>query len=172
MNITTRNGIVFFVIVIAIVGLGYGIFQIQQSQPQTPIAQQSQIKTLPSPATPTPQAEIITTPPPAPTPPPQPQPSLFVITYTNSGYQPSNGIIKKGDTVVFKNQSTQGMWTASAMHPTHKEYPTTGGCIGSTFDACASILPGAEWSFTFNIPGTWRYHNHLNPSHYGSITVE
>lgn len=95
-----------------------------------------------------------------------------VITYTDSGYSPSSLQIKVEDTVIFKNESSQSMWPASAMHPTHKDYPTTGGCLGSTFDACKGVQPGDSWSFKFDIPGTWKYHNHLTPNDFGVIVVE
>ncbi|MBI4427304.1 MAG: hypothetical protein HY569_02380 [Candidatus Magasanikbacteria bacterium] len=94
------------------------------------------------------------------------------ITYTGSGFSPAMLKIKKGETVIFKNQSAESMWPASAMHPTHAVYPTTGGCIGSTFDACQNIQPGSSWLFQFNIVGNWKYHNHLNPSEFGAIIVE
>lgn len=95
-----------------------------------------------------------------------------LITYTDSGYSPSAITIKKGEAIAFKNQSSRSMWTASAVHPTHLGYPTSGGCIGSTFDACQGIQPGNSWSFTFDITGTWKYHNHLNPTDTGTIVVE
>lgn len=95
-----------------------------------------------------------------------------VIVYTNTGYSPNSINIKAGDTVTFKNESSQPMWTASAMHPTHTQYPTTGGCIGSTFDACQGVQPGSTWLFKFDLVGTWKYHNHLNPTHFGTIIVE
>ncbi|OHA25032.1 MAG: hypothetical protein A3D52_00625 [Candidatus Taylorbacteria bacterium RIFCSPHIGHO2_02_FULL_44_36] len=93
-------------------------------------------------------------------------------TNTNSGYSPSILTVKKGETVTFKNQSSQSMWTASAVHPTHRAYPTSGGCLGSTFDACAGVQSGNSWSFKFDISGTWKYHNHLNPGDTGTIVVE
>lgn len=96
----------------------------------------------------------------------------IIITYTDAGYSPSSLEIKAGDTVVFKNESSQAMWTASAMHPSHKEYPTTGGCIGSTFDACKGVQSGDSWSFKFDIVGNWKYHDHLNPKSFGSIIVQ
>lgn len=95
-----------------------------------------------------------------------------VITYTDTGYAPVTLQIKKGETVTFKNQSSQSMWTASAFHPTHTIYPTTGGCLGSTFDACKGVQPNENWSFRFDISGTWKYHNHLNPGDVGTIVVE
>ncbi len=94
-----------------------------------------------------------------------------VVTYSDSGYSPSTLTVKKGETVIFKNQSSNSMWTASAVHPTHRGYPTTGGCIGSTFDACKGIQSGDSWPFKFDIAGTWKYHNHLNPSDTGTIYV-
>ena len=79
-----------------------------------------------------------------------------VITYTDSGYSPSSITIKKGQAVVWKNESSKKMWTASALHPTHSVYPTTGGCLGSTFDACMGIPSGGNWSFKFDNVGTDR----------------
>lgn len=95
-----------------------------------------------------------------------------VVTYSDSGYSPNPLRIKAGATVTFKNSSSRAMWTASAMHPTHRAYPITGGCIGSTFDACRGVQSGDSWSFKFDIAGTWKYHDHLNPSATGSIIVE
>lgn len=95
-----------------------------------------------------------------------------VVTYADAGYSPATLQIKAGDTVMFKNESSQSMWTASAIHPTHTLYPTTGGCLGSTFDACTGVQPGNNWSFRFDITGTWKYHNHLSPGDIGTIVVE
>ena len=64
------------------------------------------------------------------------------------------------------------MWPASAMHPSHKEYPTTGGCLGSAFDACKGVKPGESWPFKFDIAGNWKYHDHLNPKNFGAIIVQ
>lgn len=99
-------------------------------------------------------------------------PAGNVVTYTDVGYSPTPLTIKVGETVTFKNESSRTMWTASALHPTHREYPTTGGCLGSTFDACMGVQPGDSWSFTFDVAGSWRYHDHLNPSSFGAIIVE
>ncbi len=96
----------------------------------------------------------------------------YTVTYTDTGFSPANLKIKKGENVTFKNKSSQSMWPASGAHPTHLIYPTTGGCIGSTFDACKGVQPGDSWSFKFDILGSWKYHSHLNPSDFGTITVE
>ncbi len=95
-----------------------------------------------------------------------------VITYTNTGYSPSTLTVQVGTTITFKSESSIAMWVASASHPTHKVYPTTGGCLGSTFDACKGIQPGDSWSFKFDIAGNWKYHDHLKPSSFGTIIVK
>ena len=94
------------------------------------------------------------------------------ITYTSGGFSPSVINVKKGEEVTFLNESGGAMWPASAIHPTHTLYPTQGGCVGSTFDACQGIQPGDSWSFKFDIAGSWKYHNHLNPSQTGTVVVE
>ncbi len=95
-----------------------------------------------------------------------------LVTYSDSGFSPSVVTIKKGEAVTFMNASGSEMWPASAIHPTHSAYPTTGGCLGSTFDACRGIEKGMSWSFVFDATGTWGYHNHLNPKATGKIIVQ
>ena len=95
-----------------------------------------------------------------------------LVTYTNSGYSPATLTIKKGQIITWKNESSKPMWTASAIHPTHSVYPTTGGCLGSTFDACTGTSSGQEWSFKFDVVGTWNYHNHLHAIYGGKIIVQ
>lgn len=100
------------------------------------------------------------------------------ITYSDSGYSPTTMTIKKGDTVIFDNQSSKMMWTASAVHPTHKAYPGsditkcgTAQAAGA-FDACQGIGLDESWEFKFDETGTWRYHNHLQPNHTGTVVIE
>ena len=125
-------------------------------------------------STPTPTLSVSPTLSPSPTPSATPTPfqQSNTATYTGSGYSPAMITIKKGQTVTWKNESSSKMWTASAMHPTHSLYPTSGGCLGSTFDACMGIASGGTWSFKFDIVGTWKYHNHMDSSHMGTIIVE
>jgi len=97
-----------------------------------------------------------------------------LVTYTDSGFEPAVVTIKKGETVRFVDQSTNGMWVGSAKHPTHAEYPQKSDtdCLGSSFDTCRVLLPGEFWEFTFDEVGTWKYHNHVYPSHTGTVVVE
>ena len=80
-----------------------------------------------------------------------------------NGYEPKNLDIHVGDTVIFKNVSTDDRWPASNIHPTHEIYPE--------FDPVKPVTPGANWEFRFDKAGTWRYHDHLAPSISGTITV-
>jgi plastocyanin len=95
-----------------------------------------------------------------------------VVTFDGTGFVPSVLTVQKGETVTFKNGSTQDMRVASNPHPIHNGYPTTGGCVGSTFDSCAMIPAGGSWSFTFDFVGSWGYHDHLNPSITATIVVQ
>lgn len=158
-----NNKTIITTIIIAVVMLG-GYFLLRgMYQPTTgeKTTSQSSVSEQPSDEA-TPQSSISQT----------PDVMENVITYTNTGYSPVTLQIKKGETVTFKNQSSRSMWTASAGHPTHLGYPTTGGCLGSIFDACKGVQPDDSWSFMFDISGTWKYHNHLSPGDTGTVVVE
>ncbi len=85
------------------------------------------------------------------------------ITYTDAGYQPKEVTVKKGTKVTFTNDSAIGMWTASAIHPTHQVLPG--------FDAKKSVTKGGTYEYTFVKVGTWQYHNHMKPTDIGVIVV-
>ncbi len=96
------------------------------------------------------------------------------IMLSDKGFTPSSITIKKGDTVTWINNTSGNMWVASAMHPTHTAYDGTTlqqhcpNTAGGAFDECAT---GNTFTFTFDKVGTWKYHNHVDPSKYGSVTV-
>jgi plastocyanin len=93
-----------------------------------------------------------------------PEPQTYTVSMTDTAYAPSTLTVKKGDTVKFVNNGTKPTWPASAPHPTHTDYPA--------FDPKKAVAVGESWSFTFDKVGTWRYHDHLNPTHFGSVTVQ
>lgn len=163
------NKTIIAIVIVAVVVLG-GYFLLRGSyQPAPSVPQTSNQLTAPQASAPEPSNNAATSQSPANQTPPVKE---NVVTYTDSGFSPNTLTIKKGETVTFKNQSSNSMWTASAVHPSHRGYPTTGGCIGSTFDACKGIQPGNSWSFRFDISGTWKYHNHLSSGDIGTIVVE
>lgn len=106
-----------------------------------------------------------------------PAESTAIITHTDSGYSPKTLTIKKGSTPTFKNESDNQTWPASATHPTHTVYP--GSSIdkcgtaeqSKIFDACGALDKGESWSFKFDNVGSWKYHDHLEPGHNGTIVV-
>ncbi|MBI4114667.1 MAG: hypothetical protein HY445_02390 [Candidatus Niyogibacteria bacterium] len=102
----------------------------------------------------------------------------ITVIYADNGFSPQAVSINIGDTVRFVNESSRTFWPASAFHPTHTAYPGSDIQKCSTaeasaiFDACKPYAPGETYSFTFNEKGKWNYHDHLNVSKFGSITVE
>jgi plastocyanin len=86
-----------------------------------------------------------------------------VITRTEDGYSPSEVTIKKGDIVLWKNESKEYHWPASDIHPTHGIYPE--------FDPLRPIGPGEDWAFKFDRVGVWKFHDHIRANVTGTITV-
>lgn len=91
-------------------------------------------------------------------------PKTWTVEYKENQFVPSEVKIKKGDTVSWINRSDSSTWPASAFHPTHQVYPG--------FDALKSLSNGESYLFKFDLIGSWKYHNHLNPSVTGVIVVE
>lgn len=86
------------------------------------------------------------------------------VHYTNAGFSPNPLNVKIGATVTFINESSLKMWVASAFHPTHQELPG--------FDQLKWVGNGGTYQYTFTKVGDWKYHNHLNPSHFGTVVVK
>lgn len=165
---------ILLILLIVVFSAGLWLFfSSQQSATNPATGGKGVVLTSPeTPATSTPSAPSPgRTPNSQPSPVSQPPAQTTVVTYTDSGFSPKVITVVKGTTVVFKNSASDGVWVASNPHPIHSGYPTRGGCLGSTFDSCSSIAPGGSWPFTFNIVGTWGYHNHLNPSEGGTVVV-
>jgi len=170
------NKTIITAVVVAVVILG-GYFLFKGTSQTTPsVSEQSSQQPVTQP--PASEPSVPEQPSQQPSVSPAPTVKENVVVYTNSGYSPSTLMIKKGETVTFKNQSSNSMWPASAMHPTHRVYSGTSldehcpDTTGTAFDACKGFLPGQSWSFTFKKTGTWKYHDHLNPGNTGTIVVE
>jgi len=85
------------------------------------------------------------------------------INMTAKGFEPSSLTVRTGTTVTFVNKDTKSHWPASAPHPTHTIYPE--------LDPKAGIAAGASWAFTFDKAGEWKFHDHLTPTFFGTVTV-
>ena len=115
----------------------------------------------------------------APSPEPGPPPIMsFTVEHTSSGFVPDTLSINRGDIVTFTNKIPTKTWPASDVHPTHTIYPDSDIDKCGTeeevtiFDACKGLEEGESYSFTFDEPGTWRYHDHLKPGRTGTIIVQ
>lgn len=88
----------------------------------------------------------------------------LVIKYTANGFQPNKLKVSTGSIITFVNESNSPMWVASNPHPAHTDL--------SGFDSQRGLGKGEKYSFTFTIPGTWGYHNHLTPANTGVVIVD
>lgn len=101
-----------------------------------------------------------------------------IIEITSSGFNPDTLTINVSETVTFVNKDTVPHWVATDPHPGHDQYPeyfeqpVPVGCSRSKFDACRGLPQGETFSFTFNLTGTWTYHDHLNPLLKGTVVVQ
>lgn len=86
-----------------------------------------------------------------------------VVTVTSSGFSPKNITIKVGEKVSWMNEDSESHQVNSAVHPTHQVYPPLN---------LGNIQTGGKVSLSFPDAGTYKYHDHLNPSLTGSVTVE
>ena len=92
-----------------------------------------------------------------------PNPSeRMMITYTDSGFEPSDLIVKKGTVVTVKNESGHTMQFASNDHPAHRDNPEMN---------IKTLAPGESDSYTATAVGTWGFHNHFDENQTGNITV-
>ena len=87
-----------------------------------------------------------------------------VVQVTDKGFEPESVEVGSGDTVVFENVDQNAHWPASDDHPMHTRYPE--------FDPRKPLEPNAEWSFAFDKPGEWKYHDYQNSHLRGEILVQ
>jgi len=87
----------------------------------------------------------------------------YEIELRENGFSPKEITIQIGETVTFTARTGRGFWPASDPHPIHDYLPG--------FDPDEPLESDESWSYTFTEPGNWRYHDHLNVSFRGEITV-
>lgn len=85
-----------------------------------------------------------------------------LITFTSEGFTPSELTVKKGATVTVKNDSTTNVQFSSDDHPTHTK---------ETEMNLKVLSPGESASFTITRVGTWGFHDHIDDSKTGTLTV-
>lgn len=87
-----------------------------------------------------------------------------VVVISSAGFFPKEITVKSGEAVSWKNEDSVVHTVNSDPHPTHTIY--------QPMNQVGKIQAGEEKSFTFDVPGTYKYHDHLNPSLTGIVTVQ
>lgn len=105
--------------------------------------------------------------------------AVHTIRMTGSGFEPARLEVMQDDLVQFVNEDTTPRWVASDEHPTHTQYPNSDVRTCDTskddspgFDSCRPLAQGSEYAFRFSHPGTWSFHDHIDPGFTGEIVVE
>ena len=92
-----------------------------------------------------------------------------LVSYTDTGFQPSSLAISKGETIRFTNNSHSDLWVAATGQ---SPYPSKGNsCAGSDLDSCHVIHSGEFWEFTFDVVGTWSFINNIQKTDGGTVHV-
>lgn len=84
------------------------------------------------------------------------------IVFTDKGFEPSKLSVKVGATVTVKNNSSEDVQFSSDDHPTHK--------LNQGMNLRV-LAPGESAMFITNQAGNWGFHDHINDSFTGTITV-
>ena len=87
------------------------------------------------------------------------------IEITKDGFLPATITVTKGTRVTWTNKDSKVHRVASNPHPEHTGLPglDSKDVIG---------IQGGTYSFTFDKPGEYTYHDHLNPTVNGTVVVK
>ena len=89
------------------------------------------------------------------------------VTYTNTGFTPFSVTLKKGGTLIWKNDANDQVQIGVNPHPVH-----TGNRAITNGEFTLDLNPGGTKTLTINDTGTFSYHNHLDPTESGTIIVQ
>lgn len=92
------------------------------------------------------------------------QASQNAVTITSAGFSPQEITVKVGESVTWLNAGSEDHQVNSAPHPTHTAY--------QPLNTVGLLKSADKKSLTFPTAGTYKYHDHLNPSLFGSVTVQ
>jgi plastocyanin len=84
------------------------------------------------------------------------------ITYTDQGFTPASLSVKSGAALRIINNSSAPLEFSSDNHPSHRENPEMN---------MSTLQPGQEGIVTVTTPGEHGFHDHLNASRTGILTV-
>lgn len=89
--------------------------------------------------------------------------AITSVAITSSGFEPATVNIDVGGKVEWMNKSGEAATVNSALHPTHSIYPQLN---------LNEVPVNGSVSLVFDTPGTYKYHDHLNPSRTGTVEVK
>lgn len=84
------------------------------------------------------------------------------IVFTNDGFNPRELSVAVGTVVTVRNESDTNVQFSSDDHPTHLE---------NTGMNLSVLAPGQSATFTADRAGEWGFHDHLDDSKTGRLTV-
>jgi len=146
-----KNKILFGVIAVIIVVVGFLLVSKKKSSQTAPqITEQTSPVAKPTIT----QAETTQT---------KTQMQEATVIIAGLGFEPVTINIQAGEKVVWINKSGELAAVNSDLHPTHLIYPQLN---------ISSIPNGKAVFLVFDKQGTYKYHNHLNPSQTGTVVVE
>ncbi len=87
------------------------------------------------------------------------------VEITKDGFIPATLFVPKGTQVTWTNKDSQPHHIASNPHPEHD------GLAGLDSNDAIGI-EGGTYEYTFDTPGEYTYHDHLNPLINGTVVVE
>lgn len=82
---------------------------------------------------------------------------LSVVVYTEDGFRPPTAVIRRGQRIIFINQSNDNMQIESDSY--------------SDLNQKQVVSRGGTHDVTFHEIGQWSYYNEENPDHEGTIYV-
>lgn len=85
------------------------------------------------------------------------------VILTANNFEPSSITVKVGTKVTWINKSGVAATVDSDSHPIHTDYQPLN--LGRFSD-------GESLSLTFDKPGSYKYHNHLNAAQTGTVVVQ
>jgi plastocyanin len=93
--------------------------------------------------------------------------ALTEVSVTKSGFAPKTLTVGAGKKVTWMNNDSVVHYIAPADHPDHIKYVGTWDDDGT-----GRIAPGEAYTVTISTPGTYSYHDHLNPVTTGTLIIE
>ena len=90
-----------------------------------------------------------------------------MVNVTDKGFEPENLTVKTGQVITWTNKTSKKVQIASDPHPTH-----TANSELTNGEFVTELAPGASANVTLTKVGAWGFHDHLNPSMKGKVTVQ